>query len=195
MNGAVCADGSNESGRRQPHVRTGGSIGASKFQTLRLVTSAATPVSSEKALASEARLAKIRCMKSPLLLCSSFFISIFSSFSQESSNPASALPPIPPPIGVPAPAATNDAPYAPQPIVQGGIVIPLYPPDSPHLKKDRIREAEQYSLSKSVPGRINSIINIHNPSIEVHTVDAGHQYWRGYHSRSRGRTQDVERWF
>ena len=36
-----------------------------------------------------------------------------------------------------------------------------------------MREAEQYNLSKSVPGRINSIVNIHNPSIEVHTVDRG----------------------
>jgi acetyl esterase/lipase len=37
----------------------------------------------------------------------------------------------------------------------------------------RIKEAEQYSMSQSAPGRINSIINIHNPSIEVHTVDRG----------------------
>ena len=53
------------------------------------------------------------------------------------------------------------------------MVITLYPPDSPHLKKERIREPEVYNLSKSAPGRINSIINIHNPSIEVHTVDGG----------------------
>src|SRR5258708_19406323 len=38
---------------------------------------------------------------------------------------------------------------------------------------DRVREAEQYNLSQTVPGRINSIVNIHNPSIEVHTVDRG----------------------
>ncbi|MGN6387654.1 MAG: hypothetical protein ACTHMT_15600, partial [Verrucomicrobiota bacterium] len=78
---------------------------------------------------------------------------------------------IPEPLGVPHPGATNDAPYAPQPIVQGGIVMPLYPADSPQLNQDRVREAEQYNLSKSVPGRINSIVNIHNPSIEVHKVD------------------------
>ena len=83
------------------------------------------------------------------------------------------LPPLPPPLGVPAPGTTNDSAYAPQPIVPGGIVVPLYQPDSPMLKKERLREAEQYNLSKSVPGRINSIINIHNPSIEVHTVDGG----------------------
>lgn len=81
------------------------------------------------------------------------------------------LPPLPLPIGVPVPAATNDAPYAPQPILQGGIVVPLYPTNSPLLKADRVREAERYTMSKSVPGRISSIVGIHNPSIEVHTVE------------------------
>jgi BD-FAE len=83
------------------------------------------------------------------------------------------LPPVPAALGVPKPGPTNDAPYAPQPIVQGGVVIPLYPADSPLLKQDRVREAEQYNLSKAAPGRINSIVNIHNPSIEVHTVEGG----------------------
>lgn len=64
-------------------------------------------------------------------------------------------------------------PYQPKPIVTGGVVIPLYPPDSPMLHRDRIGEPEVDNMSKSVPGRINSIVNIHNPSIEVHTVDAG----------------------
>jgi endo-1,4-beta-xylanase len=36
---------------------------------------------------------------------------------------------------------------------------------------ERVREAEQYNMSQTVPGRINSIVNIHNPSIEVHPVD------------------------
>ncbi len=82
-----------------------------------------------------------------------------------------ALPPLPAPIGVPKPGAPADGPYAPLPILQGGLVIPLYPPGSPFLKMDRVREPEQYNLSQSVPGRINSIVNIHNPSIEVHTVE------------------------
>jgi acetyl esterase/lipase len=69
------------------------------------------------------------------------------------------------------PGPTNDLPYSPQPILQGGVVVPLYPADSPLLNQSRVREAEQYNLSKSVPGRINSIVNIHNPSIEVHTVE------------------------
>jgi endo-1,4-beta-xylanase len=74
---------------------------------------------------------------------------------------------------VPKPAAATDAPYAPQAIMPGGIVIPLFPPNSPYLKADRLKEAEVYTMSQAVPGRISSIVNIHNPSIEVHPVDRG----------------------
>jgi len=133
-------------------------------------------LSSEKALACQLQPAKIRVMKSPLSIACCVLVSIISAFAQESSKSSTApatLPSIPLPMSVPAAGPTNDAAYAPQPILQGGVVIPLYPPDSPHLKKDRIREAEQYSMSKAAPGRINSIINIHNPSIEVHTVEGG----------------------
>ena len=96
--------------------------------------------------------------------------------SSNAAPPAPArapLPPLPPPLGLPKPGPTNDAPYAPQPILPGGVVVTLYPPDSPFLNTNRVREAEQYSVSTRVPGRINSIIHIHNPSIEVHTVDGG----------------------
>lgn len=74
-------------------------------------------------------------------------------------------------LNIPHPGPTNNAPYAPQPIVQGGMVLPLYPPDSPQLNKARLHEAEYYNMSKAVPGRISSITNIHNPSIEVHLVE------------------------
>ena len=84
---------------------------------------------------------------------------------------AALLAQVPPPLGVPQPGPTNGAPYAPQPILQGGIVVPLYPPGSPFLNVARVREAEQYNMNRAVPGRISSIVNIHNPSIEVHTVD------------------------
>jgi endo-1,4-beta-xylanase len=93
--------------------------------------------------------------------------------AQDVSPPPQAkaqLPPAPAPMGVPRPAAATDAPYAPQPILQGGIVVPLYPPNSPHLRQEKVREAEKYSMSQDTPGRINSIVNIHNPSIEVHRV-------------------------
>ncbi len=87
--------------------------------------------------------------------------------------PHATLPPLPAPLGVPQPGPATDAPYAPQPILPGGVVVPLYPPGSPFLDLKRVREPERYSLSKAAPGRINSIVNIHNPSIEVHTVDTG----------------------
>jgi endo-1,4-beta-xylanase len=89
--------------------------------------------------------------------------------AQNSPPPATAA--LPGALGVPKPGPTNDAPYAPQPILQGGVVMALYPPGSPFLKMERVREAEQYNMNKVVPGRISSIVNIHNPSIELHTVD------------------------
>ena len=55
--------------------------------------------------------------------------------------------------------------------MQGGVVMTLYPPGSKFLNMKRISEPEQYNVSRDVPGRINSIVNIHNPSIEIHTVD------------------------
>src|SRR4051812_6804403 len=82
-------------------------------------------------------------------------------------TPRASLPPAPAPQGIPAPGPVTDKPYAPQAILPGGIVVPLYQPDSKHLKADKVREAEKYGMSKAVPGRINSIVNIHNPSIEV----------------------------
>ncbi len=75
---------------------------------------------------------------------------------------------VPAPQSVPTPGEATDQPYQPRAILQGGIVIPLYPPASPMLNADRIKEPEKFNLSDSVPGRINSIVNIHNPSIEIH---------------------------
>jgi acetyl esterase/lipase len=117
-------------------------------------------------------------MNSPLPVAPWLLLTIISTISQETFKAASAAPvvapaPVPPALGVPKPGPTNDAPYAPQPILQGGVVVPLYPADSPLLKQDRVREAEQYNMSRAVPGRISSIVNIHNPSIEVHKVESG----------------------
>ena len=63
------------------------------------------------------------------------------------------------------------APFAPPALVTGGQVVTLFPPGSPFLKKDRLAEPETQNLQKTVPGRIQSIVNIHNPSIEVHVAD------------------------
>jgi acetyl esterase/lipase len=99
-------------------------------------------------------------------------IAVAQDASQPAIAPAHApLPPIPAPMNVPKPGPTNDDAYAPQPILPGGIVIPLFPPDSHYLNTNRIREAEVYNMDRAVPGRISSIVNIHNPSIEVHLVD------------------------
>jgi hypothetical protein len=81
------------------------------------------------------------------------------------------LPPPPAPQNIPKPGPVTDQPYVPQAILPGGIVVTLYPPGSKYLKADKVREAEKYNLSKDVPGRIGSIVNIHNPSIEAHLVD------------------------
>lgn len=53
------------------------------------------------------------------------------------------------------------------------MVATLFPPGSYYLKAERIREPEKYTMSQTVPGRINSIVNIHNPSIEFYPVDRG----------------------
>ena len=85
---------------------------------------------------------------------------LFTAFSTLAQTPPRTGPPT-----TPVPALT--------PILPGGIVVALYPPGSPLLKSERIAEPEQYNMSQNVPGRVNSIINIHNPSIEVHMVEPG----------------------
>jgi dienelactone hydrolase len=72
----------------------------------------------------------------------------------------------------PAPAAATGA-FVPQPILQGGEIFVLFPPGSPFLKADRVAEPEQNTMSRTVPGRVSSIVNIHNPTIELHRVEAG----------------------
>jgi endo-1,4-beta-xylanase len=83
------------------------------------------------------------------------------------------LAPLPAPLHVPQAGPERDGPYAPQPILPGGVVVPLYAPGSQLLNNARVREPEHYNMNQAVPGRINSIVNIHNPSIEIHTVDGG----------------------
>jgi endo-1,4-beta-xylanase len=104
----------------------------------------------------------------PFLLCA-----LWAATANAQSASHAALPALPAPLNVPKPGPATDAPYAPQPILPGGVVVTLYPPGSPYLKMDKIREPEVYNMSQTVPGRINSIVSIHNPSIEIHTVDRG----------------------
>jgi acetyl esterase/lipase len=72
-----------------------------------------------------------------------------------------------------APSPAPRGGFVPQPILQGGQIVTLFPVGSPFLHADRAGEAEQNNMQKAVPGRIQSIVNIHNPSIELHVVDPG----------------------
>lgn len=66
-------------------------------------------------------------------------------------------------------SAFSQQPFQPLPIIPGGEIIPLYPPGSPFLKKERVSEPETYnSTFAKKPEQIVNVINIHNPSIEVH---------------------------
>src|SRR4051812_10941666 len=98
-------------------------------------------------------------MKNLLSLGALLVLTIGAALAQDSTKSASQSTATYSALAVPKPGPTNDASYAPQPIVQGGIVVPLYPPDSPFLNQERVREAEQYNMSKAAPGRINSIVN------------------------------------
>lgn len=78
-----------------------------------------------------------------------------------------SLPPLPAPQRVPEPAPATDQPYAPQALMPGGVVVPLYPPNSPYLRADKIREPEKY-IFWGPTGEVGAVIHIHNPSIEFH---------------------------
>src|SRR6476469_5907897 len=76
----------------------------------------------------------------------------------------------------PAPAqpATPARPFVPEPILPGGVVLSLYPADSPCLKKERVHEAERYNTTlKEKSDKTRSVVNVHNPSIEAHLVGDG----------------------
>src|SRR5580704_16262992 len=106
-----------------------------------------------------------------LLLVAFWTINFASGQNPGPSSQRTPLPPLPAPQAIPMPGPVTDQPYTPQAILPGGIVVTLYPTVSNHLNADKVREAEKYNMNKDVPGRISSIVNIHNPSIEVHLVD------------------------
>jgi endo-1,4-beta-xylanase len=79
---------------------------------------------------------------------------------------------VPAPQMVPKAGPVTKGPYQPQAILPGGIVMPLWPAGSPFLNSKRVSEAEIYTMDPVVPGRIANIVNVHNPSIEVHLASA-----------------------
>ncbi|HEY8993439.1 MAG TPA: alpha/beta hydrolase [Lacunisphaera sp.] len=96
------------------------------------------------------------------------FLLFTSAFA---TDPVSALPALPSPQGLLAPGPKTDGPYVPLPLIPGGVVVPLYPPDSPYLNADKIREPEEYHRYE--PSRLGYIVHIHNPSIEFHPSKGG----------------------
>ena len=89
------------------------------------------------------------------------------------ASASAQTPPAPLPGQVTAPGTVTAAGFVPAPVLQGGEVFLLYPPGSPFLKAARVTEPELNNMTNGVPGRIQSIVNIHNPSIELHRVDGG----------------------
>jgi acetyl esterase/lipase len=70
-----------------------------------------------------------------------------------------------------AQAQPTPPPFVPTPIIPNGMVLSLYPANSPRLKSDKIHEAERYNTtSKNKLDKTINVLNIHNPSIEVHLV-------------------------
>jgi dienelactone hydrolase len=81
------------------------------------------------------------------------------------------LPPVPPAQMIPKPGPmVKGKPYQPQTLLPGGIVMPVWPAGSSFLNAKRVHEAETYTMDAVVPGRVERVLNIHNPSIEVHRV-------------------------
>jgi len=57
----------------------------------------------------------------------------------------------------------------PRPLVPGAKVVTLWPKGSPALRAlPGYDKPEQFNMSKGKPDRVQSVVNIHNPSIEVH---------------------------
>jgi endo-1,4-beta-xylanase len=70
-----------------------------------------------------------------------------------------------------APAAAEDEPFVPEPALNGGLVIPLWPAGSPKLNQQRVHEAEVYTYANP-RGKVGGAQNIHNPSLEAHPLPA-----------------------
>ena len=106
-------------------------------------------------------------MNRTALLSTCAFLAASTAFAQTKAP----LPPLPAAQAIPKPGPDTGGPYAPQTIVPGGVVVPLFAQNSPYLKADKVHLPEVYNMSQAVPARISSIVNIHNPSIEVHLVE------------------------
>ena len=106
-----------------------------------------------------------------ILFAAGFFLTAAAAMAQTPPAPST---PVAGGQGIPKPGPmVKGKPYAPQTLLPGGIVMPLWPAGSPFLNAKRVSEAEIYTMDPFVPGRVERIINIHNPSIEVHLARQG----------------------
>ena len=72
-------------------------------------------------------------------------------------------------------------------------MVTLYPPGSPYLKMDRIREPEQYNMSQAVPGRDQQHRQHPQPIDRSAHGGSRHQYGRRRDSGGGRRAQHSER--
>ena len=74
----------------------------------------------------------------------------------------------------PTPSSADLTLPEPQPLVPGAKVITLWPKGSPALRAlPGYDKPEQFNKSNGSPAKVQSVENIHNPSIEVHLAPAG----------------------
>ena len=72
-----------------------------------------------------------------------------------------------------APAAPPAVPQDPKPLAPGAKVVTLWPTGSPSLKAlEGSDKGEELTMSKARPDRVQSVVNVHNPSIELHLAPA-----------------------
>ena len=105
-----------------------------------------------------------------------------------------ALPPLPPPMGVPAPGPMTDAPYAPlAPRAWRRSGHAAFRPDRPILNKDRIREPEVYNMNAG-SARPHQQHRAHSqPFHRSAHGGSRHQYRRRGHPGGGRRPQYAER--
>ena len=91
-------------------------------------------------------------------------------FALGSASAVTAAEPAPAPSTQAAPIPSSELTLLePKPLIAGARVVTLWPKGSPALRAmPGYDKPEQFNFSKSQADRLISVVNIHNPSIEVH---------------------------
>jgi endo-1,4-beta-xylanase len=69
------------------------------------------------------------------------------------------------------PAYAAQMPPTPLPLVAGARVVTLWPAGSPALKAVDTREV--FTMTEGQPARVQKVVEVHNPSIELHLPPKG----------------------